>query len=61
VIVESDNRPKYHLQQTVFSTSFHHKLWRNVLHYTITPYWTMAKDRGYRPATALDMSLELIF
>jgi hypothetical protein len=61
LIVESDNRETYHLRQTTLSTSFRHKLRKEVLHYGITPYLTFPKDKAFHPVASLDTSLELIF
>lgn len=61
VIVESNNRETYHLQRTVWSTSFRHKLRKNVLHYAVTPYLTFDKDNSYHPVTAFDLRVEIIF
>lgn len=61
VIFESNNRPTYHLDRTVVSTTFRHRFRRNILHYSVTPYAAFAKFRKFRPATGLDLRLEIIF
>jgi hypothetical protein len=61
VIVESNNRDTYHLDQTIVSSSFRHKLRRNILHYSVTPFATFAKAEHFHPRAALDLKVEIIF
>jgi hypothetical protein len=61
VIVESNNRETYHLDQTVVSSSFRHKFQRNVLHYSVTPHVAFAKAAHYHPLTGLDLRVDVIF
>lgn len=60
-VMESNNRSIYHLDRSVLSSTFHH-LWRkNVVHYSITPYWIFDKTAKFYPLTALDFQVEIIF
>ena len=61
LIFESTNRSVYHLDKCTFSTSFRHRLYKNVLHYSVSPYLTFAKDVAFRPAAALDLNVDIIF
>lgn len=61
LVFESTNRSTYHLDRTVFSSSFRHQLRKNVLHYSLTPYFTFAKSKSYHPEAGCDLKIELIF
>ncbi len=61
LIFESNNRPTYHHERAVLSTTFRHRFRRNILHYSVTPYAAFAKSQNFHPATGLDLRLEIIF
>lgn len=61
LIFESHNRATYHLDQYVYRSSFHYKYWKNVLHFSVTPYLLFEKEMKFHPAAALDLRIEFIF
>lgn len=61
VIFESNNRAKYHLERYTIASGFNHQVYRNVLHYTVTPYLVCEKPRKFKPEAGIDFRLEIIF
>lgn len=61
LIFESNNRSTYHLDRYVLSSTFSHRFWVEILHYSITPYVTYAQPKIVDPTFAVDLKLEVIF
>ncbi len=61
LIFESNNRATYHLERYVLSSTVGHKLYNNVLHYSVTPLLIFEKEKSFHPATGLDFRFEIIF
>ncbi len=60
-LINSNNRPRYHLENYTFSTSFSHVIFRNVLDFQIIPYLTFPKTHGFKGLAGLNIHLTLIF
>jgi hypothetical protein len=61
LIFESNNRKTYHLERYVLSSTLEHKLYNNILHYSVTPLLTFEKTKSFHPKTGLDFRFEIIF
>jgi hypothetical protein len=61
LIFESNNRNTYHLERYVLSSTLTHKLYHNILHYSVTPLLTFEKEKTFHPAAGLDFRVEIIF
>jgi hypothetical protein len=61
VVFQSDNRDTYHLEKTMLTCAFKHKLYMNVFHYSITPYLAFEKARKFRVSPGINLKTEVIF
>ena len=61
LIFESNNRSTYHLERYILSSTFTHRLYLEILHYSITPYVTYAQPDIVDPTFAVDLKVEVIF
>ncbi len=61
LIFESNNRETYHLERYVLSSTLGHKLYNNILHYSVTPVFTFEKTKSFHPEAGLDFRFEIIF
>ena len=60
-LVNSNNRPRYHLESYTLSTSFSQVIYRNILDFQIIPYLTFPKNHGFKGLAGLNIHLTLIF
>jgi hypothetical protein len=61
MIFECNNREVYHLERYIFDTSFNHKLYRNVLHYSINPYVAFEKEHHFFRRFGTKVTIDFIF
>ncbi|MDZ4676720.1 MAG: hypothetical protein SGI74_04345 [Oligoflexia bacterium] len=61
LIFESSSRPNYHLDRYVVATGFSHKIFQNILHYTIVPYLAFPRTLDFKGSPGLNLELKLIF
>jgi len=61
VIFESNNRATYHLSKWTFSPSFRHKLFKNVTHYSLTPYLTFEEENEFHGRAGVKLNVDFIF
>jgi hypothetical protein len=61
LIYESNSRPVFHLDRYVLSSTLAHELYRNVLHYYVTPYLSFAKMDRWACNPGLNLKLDFIF
>lgn len=60
-IFEANNRDTFHHERVVLSSTFSHKFYREVLHYSLTPALAFNKSAHYHPASSLNLKIEVIF
>jgi hypothetical protein len=60
-VVESNTRPNYHLDRFTIASAFTHKLYKNVLHYTIRPYLAFPSELVFVGQPGINVELDLIF
>jgi hypothetical protein len=61
LIFEFTSRPNFQLGLYTVATSFTHKFYKNVLHYTIQPYLAFSNTIDYLGAPGINFELDLIF
>lgn len=61
VMLESTNRPTYHLDQIVVSSGYYHKLYFRVFHYAITPYLLFAEENNFKGKFGVRIDANFIF
>lgn len=60
-VFDSGSRPAYHLDGYIASVSFHHRLYKNVLHYHMTPHLDFEKVNSFKGAAGFIIKVSLIF
>lgn len=61
LIFESNNRPTYNLDNIVLSTGYFHKLYKGIIHYSLRPYVSFAREYEFRQKFGVQFHLNLIF
>ncbi len=61
LIYEASSRPAYHLDSYTIGSGFTHKLYRNVLHYTILPYLIFPRNLDFKWSPGLNLEVDIIF
>ncbi len=58
---EYGRRPAYHLERYTFASSFSHRWYQNIIHYSFTPYLIWSEDRSFSGKLGISMSFDFIF
>jgi hypothetical protein len=57
----SSNRPSYHLDGYSFFFTWSHTLYKNILDYSLTPYWDFKRDLNWHGRVGLSLNVGLSF
>lgn len=55
------SRPSYHLDNFVYSTTWSHIVYKNIVHYQIVPNLDFAKTHGFKGQAGIVFNIQLIF
>ncbi len=61
IIFESSSRATYHLDRWTLESGFTHKLLRNVIHYSLTPYLAFERNFSFRGSPGIIFEVNVIF
>lgn len=61
LLLESTNRPTYHLDQIVLSSGFYHKIYYRVFHYAVTPYLLFSEPNDFKGKFGVRVDANFIF
>ena len=61
LIFESSSRTTYHLDRWTLEAGFTHKLLKNVIHYSLTPYLAFERNFSFRGSPGIIVEVNVIF
>ncbi len=62
LIFQSVSQPlSFHLDRYTLASSFQHKLYKNVMHYSATPYFQFLRERDFQRQLGFTLEVSLIF
>ena len=60
-VTPQTRHPGYHLEGYSFYVSFRHQLYKNILHYQVTPNWAFTKEYQFKGRAGVNLNIEVIF
>ncbi len=61
LMYESSSRPNFHLDRYIIASGFTHKIYKNVLHYTVVPYLAFPRNLDFKGSPGVNFELDIIF
>ncbi|MFK8137964.1 MAG: hypothetical protein AB8E15_06370 [Bdellovibrionales bacterium] len=61
LVLESNQRPNYHLEKMTLAYGAFHKIFNRVFHYGATPFWEFSKERRFKGTAGIRIDAVFIF
>lgn len=61
LILPGQDHPGYHLDSYIFYVSYRHQIYKNVLHYQLTPNLAFRKSRSFKGQAGINLNIDVIF
>lgn len=61
LLFESSSRPNYHLDRYIVAFGYEHRIYKNVLHYLVTPYLAFPRTLDFKGSPGVNLEINIIF